>query len=115
MLRKFVLRAKVKIEDLSGQFSVLGMDGSALGAAGFLDAPLSRAYREKNGVGEIDGNGSRGVVVDHHIPAEEQSAAADVEETCAARTGKAQNARDDIRWAGGNVGDNCAQAAAQRS
>jgi hypothetical protein len=50
-LRKFVLRAKVKIEDLSGQFSVLGMDGSALGAAGFLDAPLSRAYREKNGVG----------------------------------------------------------------
>jgi folate-binding protein YgfZ len=50
-LRKFVLRAKVKIEDLSGQFCVLGMDGSALGAAGFLDAPLSRAYREKNGVG----------------------------------------------------------------
>jgi folate-binding protein YgfZ len=50
-LRKFVLRAKVKIEDLSEEFFVLGMDAAALRDSGFGEAPPSMAYREENGVG----------------------------------------------------------------
>jgi tRNA-modifying protein YgfZ len=50
-LRKFVLRAKVKIEDVSEQISVLGMDGTALYAAGIGDAPGSTGYVEQDGVG----------------------------------------------------------------
>lgn len=49
-LRKFVLRAKVKIEDLSEQFVVAGMDASALSAAG-IGVPGSSGYLERNGVG----------------------------------------------------------------
>jgi folate-binding protein YgfZ len=49
-LRRFVLRAKVKIEDLSEQFVVAGMDTSALGAAG-IGVPGSNGYLERNGVG----------------------------------------------------------------
>jgi tRNA-modifying protein YgfZ len=49
-LGKFVLRAKVKIEDLSEQFVVAGMDTSALGAAG-MGVPGSSGYLERNGVG----------------------------------------------------------------
>jgi len=49
-LRKFVLRAKVKIDDLSEQFVVAGMDASALGAAG-IGVPGSSGYLEMNGVG----------------------------------------------------------------
>ena len=48
-LRKFVLRAKVKIEDLSDQFVVAGMDASALSAAG-IGVPGSSGYLESNGV-----------------------------------------------------------------
>jgi tRNA-modifying protein YgfZ len=49
-LRKFVLRAKLKIEDLSDQFVVAGMDANALGAAG-IGVPGSSEYLETNGVG----------------------------------------------------------------
>jgi tRNA-modifying protein YgfZ len=49
-LRKFVLRAKVKIEDLSEQFVVAGMDASALSAAG-IGIPGSSGYLERDGVG----------------------------------------------------------------
>jgi tRNA-modifying protein YgfZ len=49
-LRKFVLRAKLKIEDLSDQFVVAGMDANALGAAG-MGVPGSSGYLERNGVG----------------------------------------------------------------
>jgi hypothetical protein len=48
-LRKFVLRAKVKIEDLSDRFVVAGMDAGALGAAG-IGVPGSSGYLESNGV-----------------------------------------------------------------
>jgi tRNA-modifying protein YgfZ len=49
-LRKFVLRAKLKIEDLSDQLVVAGMDASTLGAAG-IGVPGSSGYLETNGVG----------------------------------------------------------------
>jgi folate-binding protein YgfZ len=49
-LRKFVLRAKLKIEDLSDQFVVAGMDANALSAAG-MGVPGSSGYLERNGVG----------------------------------------------------------------
>jgi folate-binding protein YgfZ len=46
-LRKFVLRAKVKIEDLSDQYSVAGAhDASALELANLADAP----YTEREGI-----------------------------------------------------------------
>jgi folate-binding protein YgfZ len=47
-LRKFVLRAKVRIEDVSEQLPVFGTDGSALAAAGF-DAG-STGYLEHEGL-----------------------------------------------------------------
>jgi folate-binding protein YgfZ len=50
-LRKFVLRAKVKIEDVSEQIGVVGMYGNALAAAGFGDAPGATGYVEKDGIG----------------------------------------------------------------
>ncbi|MGD0490844.1 MAG: hypothetical protein ABSC32_04785 [Steroidobacteraceae bacterium] len=50
-LRKFVLRAKVKIEDVSEQVGVAGMDASALRAAGIGDAAGTTGYLEKDGVG----------------------------------------------------------------
>lgn len=45
-LRKFVLRAKVKIEDLSERWIVAGADSSALRTAG-IDAPASTSFLEK--------------------------------------------------------------------
>jgi tRNA-modifying protein YgfZ len=50
-LRKFVLRAKVKVEDVSEQIGVAGMDGIALSAAGIDGAPGPMGYVEKDGVG----------------------------------------------------------------
>jgi folate-binding protein YgfZ len=50
-LRKFVLRAKVKIEDASDELVVAGLYGSALAAAGFAEAPGPQSYLEKDGVG----------------------------------------------------------------
>jgi folate-binding protein YgfZ len=50
-LRKFVLRAKVKIEDASEQISVLGMDRTTLRTSGIGDAPGAAGYVEKDGVG----------------------------------------------------------------
>jgi tRNA-modifying protein YgfZ len=50
-LRKFVLRAKVKIEDASEELVVAGLYGNALAAAGFVEAPDSESYLEKDGVG----------------------------------------------------------------
>lgn len=50
-LRKFVLRAKVKIDDVSDDFVVAGLHANALAAAGFSDAPGPESYVEKDGVG----------------------------------------------------------------
>jgi len=50
-LRKFVLRAKVKIEDVSEQIGVVGTDAGALRASGIGDAPGSTGYIEKDGIG----------------------------------------------------------------
>jgi len=51
-LRRFVLRAKVKIEDLSDQYSVVGQHGSeALRAAGIGIPDESSGYVEQDGVG----------------------------------------------------------------
>jgi folate-binding protein YgfZ len=50
-LRKFVLRAKVKIEDVSEHIGVVGMDGNALAAAAVGDAPGATGYVEKDGIG----------------------------------------------------------------
>jgi len=50
-LRKFVLRAKVKIEDVSDRLSVIGVLGTeGLRAAG-LPAPDIRGYLERDGIG----------------------------------------------------------------
>jgi tRNA-modifying protein YgfZ len=50
-LRKFVLRAKVKIEDASDRFAVIGVrDTAALTAAG-LEVPDPRGYLEREGIG----------------------------------------------------------------
>ncbi len=50
-LRKFVLRAKVKIEDMSDRLAVIGVLGpDALRAAG-LPAPDARGYLERDGIG----------------------------------------------------------------
>jgi folate-binding protein YgfZ len=50
-LRKFVLRAKVKIEDASDRLAVIGMLApEALRAAG-LPAPDARGYLERDGIG----------------------------------------------------------------
>src|ERR1700677_1758249 len=45
-LRKFVLRAKVKIEDASEELVVAGLYGNALAAAGLVGAPDSESYLE---------------------------------------------------------------------
>jgi folate-binding protein YgfZ len=49
-LRKFVLRAKVKIEDLSEQYGVFGADLRALSAAGFVQVGGPAGYLEKDGL-----------------------------------------------------------------
>ncbi len=48
-LRKFVLRAKVKIEDLSGQYGVFGADLAALGEAGFAELLGPAGFAEVTG------------------------------------------------------------------
>jgi folate-binding protein YgfZ len=51
-LRKFVMRAKVKIEDVSDQFAVLGQQGGELVGAGGLAPPDSASgYAEHDGMG----------------------------------------------------------------
>jgi|APFre7841882630_1041343.scaffolds.fasta_scaffold01298_3 folate-binding protein YgfZ len=51
-LRKFVLRAKVDISDLSEQFSVIGQhDAEALRAAGLPIPDAAKAYVEQDGLG----------------------------------------------------------------
>jgi folate-binding protein YgfZ len=56
-LRKFVLRAKVDIQDLSQQFSVVGWhraadrDAQALGAAGIGTPDPAGGYAERDGIG----------------------------------------------------------------
>jgi folate-binding protein YgfZ len=51
-LRKFVLRAKVHIEDLSEQFAVIGRHGTESFAFGELPIPdAAQGYAERNGIG----------------------------------------------------------------
>jgi folate-binding protein YgfZ len=51
-LRKYVLRAKVRIEDVSDQFAVFGRNGSDGFPADGLPAPdAEHAYVERNGIG----------------------------------------------------------------
>jgi folate-binding protein YgfZ len=50
-LRKFVLRAKVKIEDVSDQFAVLGQHGAAGLPAGTVLPDSGGGYLEQDGVG----------------------------------------------------------------
>jgi tRNA-modifying protein YgfZ len=56
-LRKFVLRAKVDIQDVSGEFSVVGWhraadrDAEALEAAGIGAPDPARGYAERDGIG----------------------------------------------------------------
>jgi len=50
-LRKFVLRAKVTIEDASAEIVVAGIHGSAPFAARTVEAPGKTGYVEKDGVG----------------------------------------------------------------
>ena len=50
-LRKFVMRAKVQIEDVSDQFSVMGLHGTAALAAAGLPVPESLGYAEHQGIG----------------------------------------------------------------
>ena len=50
-LRKFVLRAKVKIEDVSDRLAVIGVHGAAALRAAGLEAPETGGYLERDGVG----------------------------------------------------------------
>jgi folate-binding protein YgfZ len=51
-LRKYVLRAKVKIEDLSEEFAVVGRYRSTAAAFGELPVPdAAQGYAERNGIG----------------------------------------------------------------
>jgi folate-binding protein YgfZ len=50
-LRKFVLRAKVKIEDASDRLAVIGVHGAAALRAAGLEAPDTRGYLERDGIG----------------------------------------------------------------
>lgn len=49
-LRRFVLRAKVRIEDPAGEVGVLGVDEEALRGAG-IEPPAGAAYVESGGLG----------------------------------------------------------------
>ncbi len=58
-LRRFVLRAKVKIEDGGEALSVAGLHGTeGLRSAG-IDAPSGSSYTEKDGIGIAAVNGDR--------------------------------------------------------
>lgn len=62
-LRKFVMRAKVNIEDVSEQFFVHGMpDATSLAAAGLNSADPALEYWEQNGSGvaRLGGSGALG-------------------------------------------------------
>jgi hypothetical protein len=50
-LRRFVLRAKVKIEDASEEIAVVGIHGGALCATGTVQTPDTTGYLEKDGIG----------------------------------------------------------------
>jgi folate-binding protein YgfZ len=50
-LRKFVLRSKVVIEDVSARTAVAGADTAALSAAGLGEPPGPAEYRESRGMG----------------------------------------------------------------
>jgi hypothetical protein len=50
-LRRFVLRAKVKIEDVSEEIAVVGIHGGAPLAAAALESPDATGYLEKDGIG----------------------------------------------------------------
>jgi len=51
-LRKYVLRAKVHIEDASGQFKVMGRHGTESFSFGELSIPdAAQGYEERNGIG----------------------------------------------------------------
>ena len=50
-LRKFILRAKVQLADLSDQFSVLGHHGAEGLAAANLPRPATNGYSELDGIG----------------------------------------------------------------
>jgi len=60
-LRRFVLRAKVKIEDGGDALSVAGLHGAQGLASCGLDTPSGSAYIEKDGIGvaTVNGDGSR--------------------------------------------------------
>jgi folate-binding protein YgfZ len=83
-LRKFVLRAKVKIEDVSDRLSLIGVLGpDALRAAG-LPVPDARGYFERDGIGiarvgpTADRESSRYWMIREARPAE-QGIAPDIE------------------------------------
>jgi folate-binding protein YgfZ len=50
-LRKYVLRAKVKIEDISEEFAVIGRHQLTAAAFAELPAPAAQSYAERNGIG----------------------------------------------------------------
>jgi folate-binding protein YgfZ len=50
-LRRFVLRAKVKIEDVSEQIAVVGIHGSGPLAASAIESPDATGYAEQDGIG----------------------------------------------------------------
>jgi folate-binding protein YgfZ len=70
-LRKFVLRAKVRIEDVSDQFSVAGQHGAAaLGRWGFAPGAAPNLYVEHDGVGVTAAAGDRFWVVGANLAAQ---------------------------------------------
>jgi len=70
-LRKFVLRAKVRIEDVSDQFSVAGHHGTAaLGRWGFAPGTAPNFYAEHDGVGVTAAAGDRFWVVGANLAAQ---------------------------------------------
>jgi len=58
-LRRFVLRAKVKIEDGGEALSVAGLHGAQGLASAGIDAPSGTSYIEKDGIGIAAVNGDR--------------------------------------------------------
>jgi hypothetical protein len=96
--------------------NALGVIDDAGAIAEFDEAELivDVSAREKNGVGEIDDQRGGGVIADDHVAAEERASRAGVEKAGAACSCEAEDARDDVAGASGDVGDHGAQAAAGR-